>query len=247
MDYLVKDRLTGAVILVAVIVLLVPELLSGPKGPARNGGVPASNSSEEPQLRSYTINLADDAHLRADAPSGPAIPPAEVSSPVAASAGSLTEHTSEAPAAAHGDSASADSSPGMTPNTGSSVPEHAAEAAPARAASSNGSRGASSTAAHAVVTPGVHAANGTRGNPTQSSNSGWMVQLGVFASRENAERLAGQVRTRGLRASVSESGASGRRLFRVRVGPAPDRAAAQEMQARLRAAGRPAGTLIPPS
>ncbi|MGH8277140.1 MAG: hypothetical protein ACRETH_10655, partial [Steroidobacteraceae bacterium] len=58
MDSLVKERLTGAIILVALIVLLVPELLTGPIRPApRTQGAGA----EEPPLRSYTINLRDDA------------------------------------------------------------------------------------------------------------------------------------------------------------------------------------------
>ena len=56
-----KERLTGAIILVVLIVLLVPELLSGPSrsAPAPQAAAP---STEEPPLRSYTINLADDAH-----------------------------------------------------------------------------------------------------------------------------------------------------------------------------------------
>lgn len=71
-----------------------------------------------------------------------------------------------------------------------------------------------------------------------------MVQLGVFASRENAEHLAQQMRGKGFKASVSDVTGSSRRLYRVRVGPAADRAAAQELQGRLRAAGR-AGTVVP--
>jgi cell division septation protein DedD len=57
----VKERLTGAIILVVLIVLLVPELLSGP---SRSTPAPqaAVSSTEEPPLRSYTINLADDSH-----------------------------------------------------------------------------------------------------------------------------------------------------------------------------------------
>ena len=37
MDRRVKERLIGASILVVLIVLIVPELLSGPKPPARPG------------------------------------------------------------------------------------------------------------------------------------------------------------------------------------------------------------------
>ena len=69
-----KERLTGAIILVVLIVLLVPELLSGPKGPAATppAAGAASPSSEEPPLRSYTINLGDDSHTQSETANGAA-------------------------------------------------------------------------------------------------------------------------------------------------------------------------------
>jgi DedD protein len=70
----------------------------------------------------------------------------------------------------------------------------------------------------------------------------WMVQLGSFASRANAEHLARQVRAQGFPVSVSQ-GASGRGLYRVRVGPARDRTAAAQLAQRLRASGH-SGSLV---
>lgn len=67
----------------------------------------------------------------------------------------------------------------------------------------------------------------------------------MFASHENAERLALEVRVKGFKASVSPVTIGGRKLYRVRVGPAPDRNAAQELQSKLKAAGRPPGTVVP--
>jgi cell division protein FtsN len=69
------------------------------------------------------------------------------------------------------------------------------------------------------------------------------VQLGSFASRANAERLAQQVHGMGFQVSVSR-GSTGRRLYRVQVGPAHDHAAAEQMAAKLRAQGH-AGTVVP--
>lgn len=70
-----KERLTGAMILVALIVLLVPELLTGPVQPAQKAAG-QSSSAEEGQLRSYTINFADDAHAHgAPSPAASAAPP----------------------------------------------------------------------------------------------------------------------------------------------------------------------------
>ena len=70
-----------------------------------------------------------------------------------------------------------------------------------------------------------------------------MVQLGSFASRANAERLARQVKAGGFKVSVSQ-GSSGRRLFRVRVGPPHDREGATQLAAQLRAAGHD-GAIVP--
>jgi cell division septation protein DedD len=71
-----------------------------------------------------------------------------------------------------------------------------------------------------------------------------MVQLGVFASRSNAERLAQELKGKGFRVSVSEMPGTGRKLFRVRAGPVGDRSAASDLAARLRAAGTP-GSVVP--
>jgi len=50
-----KERLTGAVILVVLIVLVVPELLRGPRGTAE----PVATSAEGAPTRMYTIELSD--------------------------------------------------------------------------------------------------------------------------------------------------------------------------------------------
>jgi cell division septation protein DedD len=71
-----------------------------------------------------------------------------------------------------------------------------------------------------------------------------MVQLGVFASRDNADRLAQELKEKGFRISVSEIGGNGRKLFRVRAGPVSDRTAASDLAAKLRAAGAP-GSVVP--
>jgi len=69
-----------------------------------------------------------------------------------------------------------------------------------------------------------------------------VVQLGSFASRANADRLARQVHAQGFPVSVSK-GTSGH-LYRVRVGPAHDRAAASDLAQQLRARGH-SGAIVP--
>jgi DedD protein len=211
----VKERLTGAIILVALIVLLVPALLTGPiRSSPRAAGM--TRAAGEPPLRSYTINLAEErqAHGVAPQPSGPEQP-----APLAAAAPGATSSTAPA-----GTSEAAPQSP----------PDSAAESAtpPAQAPP---------VAPVAPVTP-------PPSPPPPAAVAGaaggaWMVQLGSFASRTNAEHLARQVRAQGFVVSVSQ-GSSGRRLYRVRVGPARNRAAASALAQKLSASGH-SGAIVP--
>jgi DedD protein len=57
-DNRIKERLTGALILVALLVILVPEMLSGPETSTAAGDAPpARPATEGPPLRSYTLDL----------------------------------------------------------------------------------------------------------------------------------------------------------------------------------------------
>jgi cell division septation protein DedD len=71
-----------------------------------------------------------------------------------------------------------------------------------------------------------------------------MVQLGVFAKHANANRLAQELKEKGFHTLVSESSSRGRTLWRVRAGPFAERAAAEQLSARLRTAGH-AGSVVP--
>ncbi len=71
-----------------------------------------------------------------------------------------------------------------------------------------------------------------------------MVQLGVFASRANAERLVQELKGKGFKVAVSEVSGNGRTLYRVRSGAVGDHAAAQALAAKLRAAGAN-GSVVP--
>jgi DedD protein len=201
----VKERLTGAVILAALIVLLVPELLTGPVRSAPRKSAATAVASEEAPLHRYTISLADD--TRAHMPARTA--PAEVPAPPPATA-----------PAAHGSAAVEGGLPDTTDEPASAPAASTPAAAPAPAPA-----GATAPAAAA------------------GASGAWMVQLGSFASHDNAERLAKQLRASGFQVSVSQ-GTTGRRLYRVRAGPTQDRAAAEQLAGKLRAQGH-AGAVVP--
>ena len=185
-DTQAKERLTGAVILVALLVLLVPELLSGP-GPklAQVVAIP----SEEPPLRSYTVELGDEARAHHTTDLSPTVAGAPPEATAPASAAQPAPPVKDAPAAV----------------VSRSQPESVPEPPPV---------------------------------------TGWMVQLGSFSGRTNAERLVRDLKTQGFAAFVTESVSGGHKLYRVRVGPVADRATVQTIAAKLRAAGHP-GSLTP--
>jgi DedD protein len=80
---------------------------------------------------------------------------------------------------------------------------------------------------------------------TSSSHRAWAVQLGSFANKENAEKLAHQLRTQRASVYVISSGSGPSLRYRVRVGPLRDREAAEHAIAKLKSEGHPA-TLVAP-
>lgn len=218
MEQRLKERLTGAAILVALIVLIVPELFHGHLTERVGKTV---NSSEGPPVRSYLIDLgathSAPMQLRAAPASGlaasrtvnPPTAPAESLAPVTAASGSV---------------ASAPAAPAEGPRD-ASVPS----SAPARAA-------AQPVPAQAV------AHGGSSGTPGKAS-ADWTVQLGLYAKRANAEHMVHVAHTKGFSASLAKPDTKGR--YRVRVAGLTTRTAALKLVARLRAAGLPGAAVGP--
>jgi DedD protein len=67
----------------------------------------------------------------------------------------------------------------------------------------------------------------------------WLVQVGTFGQKQNADRLVTSLRSKGFDAFLSETTRAGKKLYRVRVGPAGTRAAADGLAGKLAAAGQP--------
>jgi DedD protein len=69
-------------------------------------------------------------------------------------------------------------------------------------------------------------------------SKGWAVQLGVFGSRANADRLAKRLKGGGFPVLINETtGKDGKKLYWVRVGPEAEQAGATALSAKLEAAG----------
>lgn len=65
----------------------------------------------------------------------------------------------------------------------------------------------------------------------------YFVQAGAFTRNEDAEQQRAKLAMAGLQAKITEREQSGRTVYRVRLGPYPGRAGADELQQRLQAEG----------
>jgi DedD protein len=72
---------------------------------------------------------------------------------------------------------------------------------------------------------------------------GWVVQVGTFGQKANADRLVASLKRAGFDAYVSPSARGDKSLYRVRVGPAGARDEAAGLASRLAAAGH-AGQVV---
>jgi DedD protein len=216
--------LTGAVILVALFVLLVPELLTGPRE-----AHPPSDDGNEAGLRQYTIDLDSQERgpAQSDAPDNASVELPPVAAPM-----NTTPQLAQPGEAAAPDGASAPATNPMAPTAPANNIAAATPAPPTRAAPATTSPEARAEAAR----PAPSNQRAERGT--------FVVQLGSFASRANADGLVRDMTAKGFTAFVAPITSNGRELFRVRVGPVRDRAAAEALAAELKRAGQ-SGSIVP--
>ncbi|MEM6820114.1 MAG: SPOR domain-containing protein [Pseudomonadota bacterium] len=231
-----KERLIGAVVLVTVAWLLIPVFLdSNTDAPdamttrtVSLPGVEGVSGDADDQMRTVTLRARDSA---ASEPP-PNQPPVEIELPAPeriiqptddadeAATSPSTEVASEAQPADEVESESA-SPDDAEPDVGAEV---VADVAPEPQVS---------------PPPAVAASPQTEADTSTSQSAElWVVQVGSFGQRANAEALMKRLIDGGFPAFVSEIQASGRTMHRVRVGPQKNRAAADAMVARLKAAGQ---------
>ncbi len=240
MDTRIKERLVGAIVLVAIVVIVVPELLTGQRAPS----APPSEPGTVPQ-RTVTIHL-DNAERAAIAHPPPAAVP--LASPAAAPAAEapVAIPASLNPGPAEETLASPEPVAAVAAPPAATAEPHAVPAARAAVPAASLAPRAAPSATAAAKAPAAPPPAPPRPSSVAHGGEAWVVQLGSFASRENAERLASNLRTKRYSAYVSEFRGSGRVLFRVRVGPEQDRARADAIAARLAREGH-RGSVAPES
>jgi DedD protein len=215
MEESLKARLIGAAVLVAIAVLLIPELLSG-----RKAGEPVVEEGTGPRgTRTFNIELSGGA--------GQSVSPAPaVTSPASGAPAPTQKVASDQPSA-------------------EAEPEPQAKPPPARSAAPEPKPAAATAATEPVPPPGsaapVAAPPVVKPAPTTAaSGGGWAVQVGAFSSAGSARGLVKELTGAGYRAYISPVTRSGKTLHRVRVGPEGDKAGAEQLARRLKARGLPA-------
>ncbi|MDW8479274.1 MAG: SPOR domain-containing protein [Xanthomonadales bacterium] len=197
MDPALKQRLIGAAVLVALVVIFVPMLLDRPRSPE-----PRTIPLEIPQapdrrLETRVIEVERDARRDpGPLPAVPAAPEEEVAS--------RRLEVAPRPDALTGEDTAGRGAPGTAP-----PPPPPTESAP-------------------PPTAGASAAPPPDAPP--AADGRFMVAFGSFAQRANAEKVAAELRRRGIEPVLDQTGSEGRTLTRVRAGPFALRADAERVR-----------------
>ena len=218
MERRVKERMVGAAILVAIVVLVVPALLSGP-APRGSGGKSAVLPAVAPEpMRTVRVDVNGNGNGN----------------------GNGNAETAAAVVAGYAHASSAAGAPQLA----AKVPTAAATPAPATVPITAPAATPVATPAPAAAPSNVQV--GERTAPVPHAERGaWTVQLGSFESQPNAQKLMKHWKEKGYSAYVSSVGAGASRRHRVRIGPYADRATALKAVARLKAARQAASIVAP--
>jgi DedD protein len=217
MEQSLQARLIGATVLVAVVVILVPELLSG----RRSAGEPASAAGAAGK-RTYTIDLDGNRIGPATPAPSTAVPDAGGRRPGPVTPGGTVTGTGAA--SGTGPAAGGNAADTKAVDAATQAPSATATVVPAPSAAPAPSPAATPAAGVAAAPPG----------------DGWLVQVGAFGSAAAARSLVQDLQASGLEARISPVSRGSQTLHRVRVGPVAARADADRLAARLKARGLPA-------
>lgn len=210
MDASLKQRLIGAAVLVALAVIFLPMLISGPEPDAGTSSVPVdvpNRDNRDFQTRDLTLAPP----VQTPAPSTAATTAAAASDD-AGDRVALVDTTGEPPRI---DAMSGLPVGRTEPEPAPSTPAPAAAPAPAPAPA---------PAAPAAAPPAAAPAASV---PAASSTGRWAVNLGSYANATNATTLVSQLRQQRLPAYAEQVTLDGKAVQRVRLGPFAQRSEAE--------------------
>ncbi len=208
MDTAVKQRLLGAAVLIALAIIFVPMLLTGP-GPKRTEETANLQAPPTPDRRFQERTLSLD-----------------LPSPDSTSAQPSAGTTVAAPDPNRIATVDTATAPRSEP---AQVIDEPAASATTPAATTPPSTTSSSTAAPSTTPP----SSSTGDLPGTAANGSYFVHLGDYGAQKNAIDLAATLKKSGYAAFTEASTFGGKPTLRVRVGPFADRAAAEATRLRI--------------
>ena len=215
MDDQLKARLIGAVILVALAVLLIPELLSGRKAETPEVVAPGAGRG----TRTYTIDLTESQAAQTAAPE-PKLQNLPTQAPTP---------EPKVPVAKAEDAPASDPGPAPAPTVATGPAKQAVPVAPTPATMTERAAPPPPPPAAAAIKPAATAVKG-----------GWSVQVGAFGTAGAATKLVAELKSAGFSAYISPISRGGKTLHRVRVGPESARPDADKLATRLKGRNLPA-------
>ncbi len=209
MDFVLKQRLVGAVVLVALAVIFIPMLLESPDSDL----VPQMEPLPIPQDQGLNRPLEE-------IPQTGAIPDTPAES-------TLDTPTSDRSGEDAGGSEEGSAIPLPLPQPTAPVDDVPAEAAdmPPQASPGTDAGADGAPAKDATASAPAPAASGALGS--------WVVQVGSFSSEQNALRLRDRLRKAKFVTQVEKVNVDGKTHYRVRVGPYLERGEAEQEQKKL--------------
>jgi DedD protein len=200
-----KQRLVGAIVLVALAVIFIPMLLPG--GGDLSDGIHGSNIPPEPDYRFSSTSPAPSAPPMAAPPSVPMDDPA------------LAEAASHEPVE---EEPVAKPPVESTPVVEKPAVEKPVVKKPKTAVVKKAPVVAKTTTPKASPIP-----------EKSPQASGWVVQVGSFSSSRNAQALRDKLRKQGYTSFVEATQSASGSVYRVRVGPVVSRTSAEQLRKKL--------------
>lgn len=223
-----KQRLVGALVILALVVIFLPMLLQGPVERTR-------------------VDVPIQVPPEPDAPTDETLPPPDFTerpSPAEDIVTTVPRDDSGAPAGAGGQGGG-DADQAGDANNGADVPE------PQGRVVAGGASGQDDGDANGDATGQASRAEGGGGASSEARTpegrpGSWVIQLGAFSEAANAERLIERLTEAGFEDGYRDrSEVDGSVLHRVRVGPIPTRSDAETLRERLEDEVDISGILVP--
>jgi len=244
-DIILKQRLVGAIVLISLGVIFIPMLLTG-KGDLGSGkmdsNIPAAPNYE---LRKPALIIPEPDIVSAHDTSANTAKDTAIDTSASTLANTVASTTPKSSSTSAPQQAVTVTLPESTHKSQSVAPTQTKPQTKPQASSKAAAKAPISAQPHSTTpstsTPTVSTAKKVATKTTNNKTAtkpaaavtGWVVQVGSFEQRANANKLRDKLRHKGFAAFVEPRKDSHDKVYRVRVGPELKRPTAEDLQKKL--------------